>query len=132
MAYVKPPFFVRKIFNPLAMRFGAGGAATLSIPGRRSGAPRSVPVTPVEHGGARYLVSTRGESEWVRNLRKAGGRAVLKAGGKAEQIGTTEVPAAERPAIIEAYKQRYGKMVEAYFNTLPDPADHPVFKVEPA
>jgi len=76
MAYLKPPLFQRRVFNPLAMRFGIGGAVTLVVPGRRTGHLEKVPVIPVEHDGARYLVSTRGESNWVRNLRAAGGKAM--------------------------------------------------------
>jgi deazaflavin-dependent oxidoreductase (nitroreductase family) len=130
MPYIKPPFFVRRIFNPLAMRFGVGGAASLSIAGRRSGEPRSVPVIPVEVGGARYIVSTRGEAEWVRNLRAAGGRATLTTKGTAEQVQATDVPASERPPVIEAYRKAAGRTVDAYFKALPDSADHPTFRIE--
>src|SRR5581483_11073263 len=69
MAYIKPPWFVQKVFNPLAMMLGMSGVATLAIKGRTSGAVRKVPVIPIEVNGAKYIVSTRGESEWVRNLR---------------------------------------------------------------
>ncbi len=37
-----------------------------------------------------------------------------------------------RPAIIEAYRSKLGKVVEGYFRDLPDAADHPVFKLSPA
>jgi deazaflavin-dependent oxidoreductase (nitroreductase family) len=124
--------FVRRIFNPLAMQFGVGGAAKLSIAGRRSGQPRSVPVIPFEHNGARYLVSTRGEAEWVRNLRAAGGRASLQRKGSSEEVRAVEVPSAERPPIIEAYRKVAGKTVDAYFGSLPDAADHPTFRLESA
>jgi deazaflavin-dependent oxidoreductase (nitroreductase family) len=130
MAYIKPPMFVRRIFNPLAMQFGVGGAARLSVAGRKSGAARSVPVIPVEHAGSRYLVSTRGEAEWVRNLRAAGGHATLKDRAGAREIRTSEVPAAEREPILAAYRQVAGKTVDAYFNSLPEPGDHPVFRIE--
>jgi deazaflavin-dependent oxidoreductase (nitroreductase family) len=132
MAYIKPPLFVRKIFNPLAMRFGVGGTSTLSIAGRRSGEPRSVPVIPFEHAGGRYLVATRGEAEWVRNLRAAGGRATLKTKGAAEQISAVEVPAAERAPILASYREKAGKTVDTYFRALPEDADHPTFRIERA
>jgi hypothetical protein len=45
------------------MRFGAGGARTLAVERRRSGGLQRVPVIPVEHEGARYLVSPRGEAD---------------------------------------------------------------------
>jgi hypothetical protein len=84
MAYVKVPWFQRRVFNPLAMRFGMWGTRTLAVRGRRSGRELRVPVVPVEHGGARYLVSVRGEAEWVRNLRAAGGEAELRGKGGSE------------------------------------------------
>jgi deazaflavin-dependent oxidoreductase (nitroreductase family) len=131
MAYLKPPLFVRRVFNPLAMRFGLGGAATLVVPGRRTGEPLKVPVIPVEHGGARYLVSTRGESDWVRNLRTAG-RCELRRGSTTETLSASELPVDERAPVLAAYRSVAGKTVDAYFTKLPDPADHPVFRIEPA
>ena len=55
---------------------------TLEVKGRRSGAVRSAVVTWVEHEGTRYLVSPRGESEWVRNVRAAGGEAEIRRRGR--------------------------------------------------
>jgi F420H(2)-dependent quinone reductase len=83
MAYLRPPALTRRVVNRLAMRFSTGGVATLTVPGRRIGMPRKVPVIPVEVEGSRYLVSPYGESEWVRNLRAAG-RGELRRKGHAE------------------------------------------------
>jgi hypothetical protein len=130
MAYLRPPAFARRVFNPLAMRFGIGGSTTLEIPRRRSGVPQRLPVIPADHAGARYLVSTRGESDWVRNLRAAGGRGVLYDDGAGRPFVATEVPVTERPPIIDAYRQKAGRTVESYWRQLPDPADHPVFRLD--
>jgi len=132
MAYLKPPLVARRVFNPLAKRFGIGGSVELVIARRRTGQPQSIPVIPVEHDGARYLVSTRGESEWVRNLRAAAGRGELRRKGTPEPFFATEVPVHERPPIIAAYRAVAGKTVEAYWKKLPDPVDHPTFRIEPA
>lgn len=129
MAYLKPPFFAQRVFNPLAMRFGISGTRTLVVRRRRSGAAQRVPVIPVDHDGARYLVSTRGESQWVRNLRAAG-RGELRGKGGTQAFRATEVPAAERPPILAAYRSTAGKTVTGYFKKLPDPTDHPTFRVE--
>jgi deazaflavin-dependent oxidoreductase (nitroreductase family) len=131
MAYLKPPLFTRRVFNPIAMRFGIGGSATLAVPRRRSGQVQKLPVIPVEHDGARYIVSTRGESDWVRNLRAAG-KAELEIDGKRETVRATELPVDQRAPIIAAYRQKAGKMVGSYWAKLPDPKDHPVFRLEPA
>jgi deazaflavin-dependent oxidoreductase (nitroreductase family) len=128
MAYLKPPFFVRRVFNPLAMRFGIGGTVTVLVPGRKSGTLRRVPVIPVEHAGQLYLVSTRGESDWVRNLRAAGG-GELRGKMVKGPFRAIEVPVEERPPIINSYRKAAGKTVEQYFKKLPDPADHPVFRI---
>jgi hypothetical protein len=52
MAYLKPNQFVQRLINPLAVMSGMGRAATPSVAGRRTGAPRKVPVIPVEHEGS--------------------------------------------------------------------------------
>ncbi len=130
MAYLRPAFFTRRIFNPLAMRFGISGAVTLVVVGRRSGSEKAIPVIPVEYGGARYLVSPRGEAEWVRNLRAAGGEGLLRSEGKSERFHASEIPAAERPSILTAYQGVAGRAVAGNFAALPEPQDHPVFRLD--
>ncbi|MGZ4493730.1 MAG: nitroreductase/quinone reductase family protein, partial [Nocardioides sp.] len=71
MAYLRPSGLTRKVVNPLVSRLRTGGVETLTVTGRRTGRPRSVPVIPVRLGAHRYLVAPYGESEWVRNLRAA-------------------------------------------------------------
>ena len=129
MAYLKPGWITRKVFNPIAMKLGAFGTATLVVRGRTSGEERTVPVIPIEIDGARYLVSTRGESDWVRNVRAAGS-VELRRKGDREKLSAVEVPVEERPPILTAYRAKAGREVETYFKQLPDPADHPVFRLE--
>ena len=129
MSYLKPPAFTRKVVNPLVSKLHSGGAATLTVAGRVSGQPRSVPVIPVTVDDRRYLVAPYGESDWVRNLRAAG-KGMLRGRGDSENFHATEVPAGERTQILDAYRKVTGKTVERCFATLPDPADHPVFRVE--
>jgi hypothetical protein len=125
MPYIRPPLFVRRIFNPIAMKFGISGTRALAVPGRRSGRVYRVPVIPVAHEGARYLVSPRGETDWVRNLRHAG-RGRLGD----EEFRATEIAAAERPPIIAAYRAVAGRAVKSLFDRLPDAKDHPVFRID--
>jgi deazaflavin-dependent oxidoreductase (nitroreductase family) len=70
----------------------------LEVTGRRSGRPVPVPVVVAEYEGRRYLVSMLGEhAQWVRNVRAAGGRAILHRRGR-EHLQLVEVePAARRP-----------------------------------
>jgi len=125
MAYRKPMLFTRKVFNPLAMRFGISGVKALAVRRRRSGTIQRVPLIAVERDGTRYLVSPRGETDWVRNLRAAG-----EAEFDAQRVRATEVPVAERPPIIALYRKVAGKAVASHFKALPDPADHPIFRLD--
>jgi deazaflavin-dependent oxidoreductase (nitroreductase family) len=129
MPYLRPPPFLRRVIDPMAMRFGFGGARTLTVSGRRTGRSQRVPVIPVTYTGARYLVAPRGETDWVRNLR-ASGQGSLGDRHGSEQFQATEVPAADRPPIIAAYRAVAGRAVKSQFETLPDAADHPVFRID--
>ncbi|QRY47973.1 nitroreductase family deazaflavin-dependent oxidoreductase [Mycolicibacterium boenickei] len=127
MAYLKPPWFVRAVFNRIAMATGIGHSETLTVTTRVSKQSQQIPVVVSVVDGVRYLVSTRGESEWVRNIR-ANPRVTL---GKSSYLAA-EVPVEQRAPIIAAYRPLAGKVVEGYFRDLPDDADHPVFALTPA
>lgn len=78
-------------------------AATLEVIGRRSGRPVSLPVAVAVHEGERYLVSMLGpEANWVRNVRAAGGHAVLHRRGR-EVVMLEEVPAERRAPVLRRY-----------------------------
>jgi len=130
LAYLKPPALTRKIFNPLAMTFGLSGVATLAVKTRKTGDTQRVPVIPAEVDGTTYIVSTRGESEWVRNIRAAG-EVTLVNKGASRTYQVTELPVEKRDPIIAAYRLKAGRTVTAYWNDLPNPSDHPVFRLEP-
>ncbi|HYO03305.1 MAG TPA: nitroreductase/quinone reductase family protein [Mycobacterium sp.] len=127
MAYLKPPWFTAKIFNRAAMAFGIGGAATLTVTTRSTKQPQQIPVVVPEVEGVKYLVSTRGDSEWVRNVRADPNVKLGDAGFVA-----SEVPVEQRAPIIAVYRPLAGKVVEGYWKKLPDDADHPVFALTPA
>jgi len=129
VAYLKPQAFTRHVVNPLVSRLQTGGVATLTVPGRRTGRARMVPVIPVEVGGIWYLVSPYGESDWVRNLRAAG-KATLARKSKVETFQASEIAVPGRAAIIAVYRKVCGRAVDPCFTKLPDPSDHPVFRVD--
>jgi deazaflavin-dependent oxidoreductase (nitroreductase family) len=130
MAYLKPPTFTSKVFNPIAAKLGLSGSAELVVAGRRTGTPRSVPVIPVEVDGILYAVSTRGEAEWVRNLRAAG-VCELRGRHHRGRYVAEELRAEERAPVLAAYRAKAGGMVKDYFSKLPDAGDHPVFRLSP-
>jgi deazaflavin-dependent oxidoreductase (nitroreductase family) len=91
-----------------AVHFASGLLAadnwvTLEVPGRRTGRIVSLPLVVVDHDGQRYLVSMLGpDTIWVRNVRAAGGRAVLRH-GRREAVRLVEVAPAERGRILRRY-----------------------------
>jgi len=135
MAYLKPGTST-KVFNELARRVARvvplWDVHTLQVARRQSGGQlQEIPVIPVEVDGSLYIVSTRGESDWVRNVRAAG-RVGLRQKGDLRDYTVTEVPVAEREPVITAYRKKAGREVEQYWKQLPDPADHPLFRLAPA
>jgi F420H(2)-dependent quinone reductase len=128
--YLKPPWMQRNVGNRLAPLFRPSVVSKLSVPGRRTGRWHTLPVAVLDHNGERYLVSYRGESDWVLNLRASrSGRLITR--GQIEEINVVEVPIPDRAPIIETYTARYSKMptVGATLRALPDPADHPTFRI---
>lgn len=80
------------------------GAVTLEVRGRRSGKPRRTPLLCTTHRGRDYLVALAGESQWVRNVRAAGGRGVIRR-GRARPVHLEEVQTDDRAEVIAAYQQ---------------------------
>ena len=131
MAYLKPSA-TTKIFNilanSLAMRSTLWDVHTLEVARRNAVDPQRIPVIPLQHNGSLFIVSTRGESDWVKNARAAG---VVRLGQKGSPVtyAATEVPADERSDIITAYRKKAGREVNGYWKKLPGDADHPTFKL---
>jgi deazaflavin-dependent oxidoreductase (nitroreductase family) len=79
---------------------------TLEVTGRRSGRAISFPLVMAVVDGQRYLVSMLGaEASWVRNLRAAGGHALLRH-GRTERVRLEEVAVEERGPVLKAYLRR--------------------------
>jgi hypothetical protein len=75
----------------------------LQIKDRSNGRLRSTVLVAAQHEGERYLVSMLGDgSEWVRNVRAAGGEAFIKR-GRSRPITLTEIPLEDRAAILKAW-----------------------------
>ncbi|MFI9024695.1 nitroreductase family deazaflavin-dependent oxidoreductase [Streptomyces sp. NPDC053560] len=116
------------------------GSADLAVRGRKSGEWRRVPVNPLTFEGAQYLVSARGHSEWVRNMRAARG-GQLRVGRRTRAFTAVELAPDEAPAILRAYLERWGWEVKQYFGEvtahstddvlLAAAPNHPVFRITP-
>jgi deazaflavin-dependent oxidoreductase (nitroreductase family) len=79
----------------LAAGVPVGPNALITIPGRKTGEPRTAGVAIIEVGGRRWIWAPWGEVNWVRNLRAAG-RATLTKRGRKEEVRATELNPAER------------------------------------
>ena len=78
----------------------------MEVTGRKSGRTVSLPLVVAVVDGQRYLVSMLGENvHWVQNVRAAGGRAVLRSGGR-EEVQLEEIPQDARAPILKEYLQR--------------------------
>ena len=108
--YRPPTAWYRRINNRLGVLLTSLGlaprdAVMLKVRGRSSGNPRRIPILRTAYRGDDYVVALAGESEWVRNVRAAEGRAVIRR-GRARPVRLVEVPAEERPPIISEYLRR--------------------------
>ena len=86
-----------------------GPVHVLTVPGRRTGKPRSTPVSPLTVSGGRYVVSALPDSDWARNVRAAG-HAQLSRGRRSEPVTLTEVTDSTlKEQVMRAYPREVPK-----------------------
>ena len=141
------PGFV-KSFNGIGRRLVSAGLmgpnVLLTVPGRKSGTPRSTPVALVEVGGRRWIIGTFGEVDWVLNLRAARQGTITRK-RRAEAVDATELSPTEGAAffrdVVTPYATRLpiGKLLLRFLGAseiLTDPEGsarvRPVFELRPA
>lgn len=119
--YRKPGMLTRRLMNPFVvvmMRAGVSvwGSRILEVPGRASGIPRRTPVNLLELDGRRYLVSPRGEGQWVRNVRANAGRLALLLGRRREELSADELSDSEKSPVLRAYLRKWKMEVGVFFD----------------
>ncbi|MGO9342603.1 MAG: nitroreductase/quinone reductase family protein [Acidimicrobiales bacterium] len=144
--YKKPGWFTRNIFNRTVSgltRAGVSifGSRVLEVKGRSSGLPRQTPVNVLTLEGRQYLVSPRGEGEWVKNLRASGGQLDLLLGRGRVTRHAVEVADADKVPVLRGYLTRWKFEVGQFFEGVgPGSTDeqilaiapkHPVFLLDP-
>lgn len=92
-----------------------GTTSLLTVRGRKSGQPHTIPVLLVEQDGERWLVAPYGVVQWVRNIR-ATGTATLTCGRRSEAISVTELPAQQAAPILKQYLSHVSGGVRSYFD----------------
>jgi hypothetical protein len=140
--YKRPDWFTRHVFNPMVAgltRIGLSvmGSRVLEHRGRTSGELHRTPVNLLTYEGQQYLVAPRGETQWVRNVRHAGGHLVLILGRRRQLCTATEIPVDDSLPILRTYLKRWKFETGMFFNGVtPDSSDadwaaeaprHPVF-----
>ena len=137
------PTRLGKVTNRAMGRYAALGIpafrmVTLEVPGRKSGRPTATVLVVAHHEGGEYLISMLGtQADWVRNVRAAGDRAVIRH-GKSRPVRLLDVPAPERAPILQAYLH-VAPGARPHFPIGPDApldefeliaAEYPVFRIE--
>jgi deazaflavin-dependent oxidoreductase (nitroreductase family) len=117
--YREPGWFTRNVFNravAFLTRSGVSilGSRVLAVRGRSSGEWRTTPVNLLVLDGHRYLVSARGEGQWVRNLRAAG-TGELRVGRRTEAFRGRELATEEKVPVLRAYLKRWKVEVGVFF-----------------
>jgi deazaflavin-dependent oxidoreductase (nitroreductase family) len=114
----------------MARLFKPDVVSVLAVRGRTSGQWRTAPVAVLAYEGEEYLLSAYGRTEWSRNLRGSGaGRLTQRR--RTEDIEVEEVPADQVAPLMAEYLRQFGNLpnVSKTFARLPDPADHPAFRI---
>ena len=117
--------------------FGNYPMYLLTVRGRKSGLPRTVPVAIMRRNGKRYVGSPYGIVDWVRNLRAAG-EAVLTRGRRSETLKAIELPQGEAALVLQE-EVKAGNPFTRFFGVTADSSSeeferavlaHPLFVFE--
>jgi len=100
---IAPPWWLKPMnkFYMAVMGFGLGAEASmvLTVPGRKSGKPRSTPITVFSVEGKRYVLGGFPGADWVLNARAAE-VATLSRGRRSEEVFMVELPAEEARPLL--------------------------------
>jgi deazaflavin-dependent oxidoreductase (nitroreductase family) len=105
-----PPRWLKPLNKVLlaVQRLGLGmkELPVLTVPGRKSGKPRSTPLSVLEHEGQRYLLEGFPGADWARNARAANGLATLTTGKRREPVRLVELDPQEALPVLRLWPTR--------------------------
>jgi len=136
--YREPGVLTRRILNPfilIMMKAGLSvwGSRILESRGRTSGLPRRTPVNLLDVDGRQYLVSARGDTQWVRNVRADQGRLALILGRRRQERLAVELADADKAPILRAYLAKWKMEVGIFFDGVTgDSAEEDLARIAPA
>ena len=134
--YLAPGWFTRNVFNRAVRwltRHGVSiaGSRELRVVGRQSGEVRTTVVNLLDVDGQRYLVAPRGTTQWVRNIRAAGG-GELRVGRGVEAFRIDELGDDAKAPVLRAYVERWRWEVGQFFEGVSkDPTDDELASIAP-
>ncbi|MFZ0903675.1 MAG: nitroreductase/quinone reductase family protein [Mycobacterium sp.] len=114
------------------MGISIAGTRALQVRGRKTGKIRCVVVNVLKVDGVDYLVSPRGNTQWVRNVRAAG---VVDAGPRwrRRHLRATEVADAAKPDLLKRYVDKWYWEVKGHIAGLtPDSGDDELRSAAPS
>jgi deazaflavin-dependent oxidoreductase (nitroreductase family) len=145
---VSPPRLLKPLNNVLMIMLrlglpipGAEAPVILTVAGRRSGRPRSTPITPMHIDGNRYVVNSYPGADWVSNIHAADD-AVLRRGRRCERVRMVELAPEEAAPVLRQFPAKVPtgvdlmKRVGVLADGSPDEMESlagrlPVFRIDP-
>ncbi|HEX2399870.1 MAG TPA: nitroreductase family deazaflavin-dependent oxidoreductase [Mycobacterium sp.] len=106
MSEFRPPRYLKPMnkFMMAVQRLGipTGPAMVLTVPGRKTGKPRSTPMTPFDHDGGLYVVAGYPRADWASNARAAGA-GTLSRGRNSRRVRIVELDATQSRPVLRAF-----------------------------
>jgi deazaflavin-dependent oxidoreductase (nitroreductase family) len=146
-ARLKPPWWLKFVnkamigLHRIGVDFGGKGPVVLTVRGRKTGKPRTTPVTPMTIDGKRYVVGGLPGGDWAANARAAR-EATIQIGRRSERVRMVEIPVEEARPLLRVFPVEVpngvGFMKSAGLVTGPNPDEFealagrcPVFRLDP-
>lgn len=143
---IRPPWWLKYVNKAMIglNKLGIGGdkgPVVLTVAGRKTGKPRTTPVTPMTVDGARYVVGGLPGADWTANVRAAG-EATVHQGRRTQQVRMVEMAVDEARPLLREFPilvpSGVGFMKNAGLVTGPNPDEFealagrcPVFRLDP-
>src|SRR6476646_5530041 len=111
MSDLRPPRWLKPMNRVLKavqqMGIPTGPASVLTVPGRKTGRPRSTPMTPFDVDGRLYTVAGYPGADWAANARAAGA-GTLTRGRRDRRVRIVELSAEESRPVLRAFAVKVG------------------------
>jgi deazaflavin-dependent oxidoreductase (nitroreductase family) len=106
---IRPPGWLKPMNKVLTAMLRLGlpisrheAPVLLTVPGRKSGKPRSTPITPMHVDGKCFVVNGYPGADWVSNVRAAD-NATLTEGRRSERVRMVELGPEEARPVLRAF-----------------------------